>query len=241
MVISCFEKAEEVAKFCLSIEASDIAYIPKVFVINTDPQNGRSGKEVIGVAQKFKNSNDRIFVCHKNLYMSAYRYVIQEYLTNYEYFIGTEADLWFEKFLKFQPSIDYIKQHPEIGLISILSRFYTESCNAHFSRMKFMAVDNYMDMTSGHIRPWHLYLTKMQHIQDFYSTMRVEILDKPFAEDFIKKQLSLRVLTLDCRDYAVHFDWHATVAKYPYYEKLGGKGYFDIKQRYVDPLDIEEI
>ena len=241
MIISTFEKAEEMEKFFQSIEQSDLSEVPKAIIINTDPDRSKTGESNVRIAKYFKKKNDRIFVSRKNYYMSSYRYIIQKYFQEFEYFLGTEVDFWFEQPFLFYPHIKYFQQHSEVGLITILARYHTIFCNTYFDKMTFNLVDDYMEIANkGGIRPWHLCFTKMRYVLDFFDDTKCEIADSLFA-DYIKNRVGKRVLTVDCRKHAVHFDYHATVKKYPYYAELCGVKHFSTQQRSVEDQDIIEI
>jgi hypothetical protein len=238
MVISCFEKAEEMRKFYQSIDEADLTYVPRITIINTDPENSLTGEKSIEVAQYFKRQEDRVFVSHKNLYMSAYRYVIQKYATNYDFLIGTEADIWFEKPLRFGDNIKYFLSQKDVAAIACLARYQTERQNDRwFKRIgQWEHRDGYLE-APGSI-PWHMCLTRVPHVLGFFKT-GWELIDTPFT-NYCRKD-GRKVLTWDCRDYCVHFDYHATIEKYPDYAKLCGIKYFSTKQRQVEDKDIEEI
>jgi len=233
MVISCFEKAEEMEKFYQSIETSDIPYVPRITIINTDPENGLMSIESIKVAQHFKRSSDRVFISRKNMYMSPYRHVIQKYATNYDFIIGTEADIWFEKPLRFGDHFKYIQSHRDVAAIACLARPQTGWPKICINTWK--QIDGYLE-APGSI-PWHMCLTRVPHMLGFFKT-GWELIDTPFTN--YCRRGGRKTLTWDCRDYCVHFDYHATIEKYPDYAKLCGIKYFSTKQRQVEDKDIEE-
>jgi len=238
MVISCFEKAEEMRKFYRSIDESDLTYVPRITIVNTDPEHHLDGKQSIEVAQQFQRHQDRVFVSHKNLYMSAYRYVIQKYATNYDLMIGTEADIWFEKPLRFGDNIKYFLSQKDVAAIVCLARYQTEWQNDRWFKdiEKWKHRDNYLE--ASRTVPWHMCLTRIPHMLGFFKT-GWELIDTPFTR--YCQQGGRKVLTWDCRDYCVHLDYHATIEKYPYYADLCGAKHFRVKQQQVKDEDIEEM
>jgi len=239
LIISCFEKAQEMNKFYQSIEDSDIPYIPRISIINTDPENDLTGEQSISVARRFQRPGDRVFVSHQNLYMSSYRYVIQKYATGYDFMIGTEADIWFEKPFQFGDSIKYIQRYTNVAMIACLSRYESEWQNkCQFKDIElWKQVDEYLDAPRN--VPWHMCLTRIPYMINYFKN-GFELIDHPFT-DYCRKYLKRKVLTLDCRSFCVHLDYHATIKRYPYYAKLCGVQHFNIKQRSVEDGDIEEI
>jgi len=242
LVISCFEKAAEMDLFYHSLCSSDICDVPKITVVGTDPRYGLRGQDNLKIAQKYKSKHDRIFLCHRNIYNASFRYVVDIIGGQCEYLIATEADIWFNKHLIFQKHITYLEQTPTVATINTLTSPVTpelmDKMNyVYFSEHPYTVVDGYLNLTTN--VPWHLVLTRVEYIEQFYTDTGHEIEDYSYTE-FCRQRLNKLVLTTDDRADAKHLDRVATLQKYPALSELYNHR-FRQKIRRIRPRDITEI
>lgn len=252
LMVICFHKPDETEKFFDSLQKSDLDKIPKIVLINTAKESGIQEEPNKTIIQKYRKDKDRVFVFHRNLYSTPIRWATYNLINgHYDFVISTECDIWFEKKFEFAHCIQYVQKHKEIGLINILTRYSTETNNCRFfdptsggspgdpPRFKYRQVGEFIEITSRNAL-WHMCLTRPQDLVGCFEHVKKEITDGTFTS-YCRSVLKKRVLTLDCREYAVHFDHIDTSKKYPETVPLYSRQYYRVKWRDIQAEDIEEV
>lgn len=239
LAIISFGKTEELEKFYRSIEQSDMSDIPKYIMFNTDRQRGVLSGPNVDIAMRFRRGGDHIFVCDHNLWLSSYRWMIQQYLQSFPLIIGTEADIWFEEPLFFRKHIQYFIDN-DLGALNVCARYYTEGLNeTQFTEPRLFYTLQGEYLLASRNMPWHMWLMWSKDLLNFFKGEN-ELTDGGVF-NFIKEKNKKQVYTLDCRKFCVHFDFRATIAKYPNYLGPNSVRCFGTKQQTVYAKDIKEI